>query len=125
MDVQERNPNVLVLAYLDDVFILGLPKASLGAFADLKSSLAQAGLVICDKKCEAHSAVAPKDWPDHLVFTSSGFEILGTPIGCDDYVSSTCEKIADSGHELCSKLALLDDPQGSYLLWKHCHLTRL
>ena len=125
VDVQERNPNVIVLAYLDDVFILGLPKASLRAFTDLKSSLAQAGLVICDKKCEAHSAVAPKDWPDHLVFKPSGFEILGTPIGCDDYVSSTCKKIADSGHELCSKLVLLDDPQGSYLLWKHCHLTRL
>ena len=40
-------PQVVILAYLDDIIILGLQEPTLHAFHDLKLSLAVAGLMVC------------------------------------------------------------------------------
>ena len=54
-----------------------------------------------------------------------GIIILGCPLGNDHFTTSTCLSIAAAGEELCSKLTSLDDLQCSFLLLKHCHVTRV
>jgi hypothetical protein len=52
------------------VYLVSTSGISFAAFADLKSSLVEADLIICNKKYEAYSAVAPNDGPVYPVFKS-------------------------------------------------------
>ena len=54
-----------------------------------------------------------------------GTEILGIPVGREQFVTEKCVKVAESSQELCSKLADLNDPQCSSLILRHCHVPRL
>ena len=123
--LQRHHSTVVILAYLDDVFICGPSLPCLAVFQDFKVSLAPAGLVICDRKCQAYSPSSQVGWPESISLTCSGMEILGTPIGDDDYITSQCLSFAESGRFLCGKLSELNDPQCALLLLRHCHNTRL
>ena len=50
--LQRDHHNVRILAYLDDIFILGEPDNAIDAGLALKASLSNIGLSICDGKCE-------------------------------------------------------------------------
>ena len=50
--LQLKHNKVQVLAYLDDIFLLGESDATVNAALHLKSSLTPLGLSICDQKCE-------------------------------------------------------------------------
>ncbi|CAI7910188.1 unnamed protein product [Closterium sp. NIES-53] len=67
---------VVLMAYADDITLLGDATACTAAFAHLTSALATLGLVHNPAKCAAWSAAAvdPSSVP-------SGVEILGSPIG--------------------------------------------
>ena len=45
-----------------------------------------------------------------------GIEILGIPIGSDQFVSSRCNEIAHSGSNFCIKLPELEDSQSAMFL---------
>ena len=112
LKLQDQNPGTVILAYLDDVFIVGPPHQSLSAFESFKSLIWSAGLKVCDHKCEVYGKALPGD---------CNF----SPVGNDAYVSMSCVEKAESGHDLCSQLLQLDDLQSSYLLLKFCHLTHM
>ena len=50
--LQKDHHNVHILAYLDDIFILGEPDNAIDAGLALKASLSNIGLSVCDAKCE-------------------------------------------------------------------------
>ena len=123
--IQADYPEIVVLAYLDDIFLLGNEGPVLDSFANLKLSLAEeSGLLIADQKCQIYSPgsteiLAP--FPRAV----EGSVLLGTPIGRFDFVASQCIEFAKSGSLLCQEIVSLDDPQSSMLLLRHCHTTRM
>ena len=94
-ELQKRHSEVIFLAYLDDVFILGQSDAILHALADLREALSSIGQVICDRKSEIY-------WPsqkgDQVLADNVNIPIradgiaLGVRIGNRDYVSYTCSE---------------------------------
>ena len=59
------------------------------------------------------------------VRTSIGIQILGIPIGHQEYVSKVCMEVVKSGNNLCQQLSDLNEPQGAMIVLRHCHTTRL
>ena len=51
--VQKKHRDLTVLAYLDDIFVVGHAAQAI-LLSDLKSSLQQLELQICDRKCELY-----------------------------------------------------------------------
>ena len=47
-----NHPSVTVLAYLDDVFLIGSLEEALASLDDLKSSFSSVGLKVAEGKCE-------------------------------------------------------------------------
>ena len=122
--VQAEHPEAVVLAYLDDVFIIGPESVSADAFDQLKSLFGAIHLVVADYKCEIfarRSASSDLQLPRR----SDGTVILGSPIGNEAFVSEKCLLFASQGKELCDKITTLEDPQCALLLLRHCHATRL
>ena len=78
-------------------------------------SLSQLGLLVCPSKCQAYCRDASVHWSSDVPISFSGIQILGSPIGDDDYIQTFCLSIAHSGADLCSKLPHLNDPQSSTL----------
>lgn len=46
-------------------------------------------------------------------------------MGNQTFITQTCVKAAESGQNLCSRLAELNDPQSATLLLRHCHVPRV
>ena len=124
VDIQNRRPDVVVLAYLDDVFVLGPGQIVLHAFDDLKASFSKLSLTVADHKCEIFSPISSLS-STPISCHSSGTTVLGSLLGPAVYVEETCLRQAKKGDELCRMLQYLDDPQCSLLLLRHCHATRL
>ena len=127
LDLQMGHPSIRVLAYLDDMFLIGPLDDVLLGLNDVESSLQEIGLTIATEKCELFCNKPPS--PLHLDkairVVSSGTYILGIPIGQPQYVIESCLDIARSGQGLCDQLVSLNDPQSGMLLLRFCHVTRL
>ena len=54
-NIQKSHSQVCLLAYLNDVILLGEARSVLAAFHDLKETYSAINLVIADKKCEMFS----------------------------------------------------------------------
>ena len=125
-NVQNSHPSVRVLAYLDEVFLLGEADV-LAAFCDLKKSFLAINLLIADKKCETFStssSTVVKGF-DGVPVSNEGALFLGSPIGTASFVTSSCTTIAQSKISLCNQLTKLDDVQSAMLLLRCCHVTSL
>ncbi|XP_062500486.1 uncharacterized protein LOC134177725 [Corticium candelabrum] len=126
VQIQNKNPQVQVLAYLDDVFVLGQEVNVLTAFNELKVAFSALGLDIADRKCEIYRPHTAPECPQNSIPTSSfGITILGSPIGMDSFVSEACVNSAEGGCHLCNKLVSLNDLQSAMLLLRYCHVSRL
>ena len=94
--------------------------------SDLKSMLlSHYHLRICDHKCELYHRQGDEGKFAPVPVFQQGIDVLGIPIGSDQFVSSRCIEIARSGSNLCTKLPELEDPQAAMLLLQHCHTPRL
>ena len=126
-NVQNSHPSVRVLAYLDDVFLLGEAEDVLAAFCDLKKSFLAINLVIADKKCEIFSPSSSTvvKGLDGVPVSNEGALFLGSPIGTASFVTSSCTTIAQSKISLCNQLTKLDDVQSAMLLLRCCHVPSL
>ena len=114
---------MIILAYLDDVFIHGPQEDALKALDDFKSLSAIIGLLVADSKCEVF--LPPSDSSlSSMPSTNVGTVVLGCPIGCSSFVSSHCISFVESGQLLCDKICQLGDAQCSMLLLRHCHVSR-
>ena len=124
--IQCKFQDIVVLAYLDDVILVGSSLNVLDAFASLKQEFGNVGLQIQDKKCELYCPL-PSAVPDLLStdipISHTGTKILGIPIGSHDFISNGCIDVANSGNVFRQQLSDLNEPQGAMLLLRHCHAT--
>ena len=128
-DLQSHNTEVTILAYLDDVYLLGSPDRVFHVFERLRSAFSDINLMIEEKKCEIYCSSSPLlstiSQSTSIPATSQGCRILGTPIGSSSYIIESCADVAQSGSNLCGKLLQLQDPQCGMLLLRYCHVTRM
>ena len=103
--LQADHPEVVVLAYLDDVFILGEESSALNLFESVKSSLSDIYLVVADKKCEIFSPWGPVT-PSSLPRCSDGSVVLGSPVGSDAFIESFCLQTSTKGQACATKPAV-------------------
>ena len=122
--LQAKFPEVVLLAYLDDVFIVGQNNMALQVFASLEESFLPLNLKINQSKCELLSLQGDSN-PSPIPTSTSGSVVLGSPVGTTSFVRSFCLSAAESGEDFCSRICNLDDSQSSVLLLRHCHSTRL
>ncbi|XP_062510478.1 uncharacterized protein LOC134186508 [Corticium candelabrum] len=127
VDLQSNFQAVRVLAYLDDVFLVGPAKHVLDAFSTLQPEFFKIGLEIQEAKCEIYCSHDKEDTSSEYTIhvSSEGIMILGTPIGKREYVARACSTIAEKMNDLCRQLVDLDNVQASMLLLRYCHTTRL
>ena len=109
--VAAAHPDCIVIAYMDDVHILGPPGSACAAFDLISQELGTVGLVVTPGKCQAYSPAAmdqvqslfPQEmWRPQgveaidsttLGLFAEGHLVLGTPVGSDAFVGRV---IADS-----------------------------
>ena len=127
--IYSLNKEVTILAYLDDVYLLGSPDRVFHVFERLRSAFSDINLMIEEKKCEIYCSSSPLlntiSESTSIPATSQGCRILGTPIGSSLYIIKSCSDVAQLGSNLCGKLLQLQDPQCGTLLLRHCHVTRM
>ena len=125
--LQEKHPHIHVLAYLDDVFLIGPLGQTIPALEDMKASFSNVGLTTANEKCEIYISedVDSCSTPVTIPISTSGTSILGVPIGDPENISSFCLEFAKSGKCLCDQLLNLDDPQEGMLLLRYCHVSRV
>ena len=123
--LQNDHPCVVVLAYLDDVFLVGPSDNVLAVFEDLKPMFHNIGLDIQDTKCESYNP-SSVEMESHtsIPITTEGISILGIPVGKEDFMSQACVTIAKHGENLCHQLLTLGT-QEAMLLLRFCHLPRM
>ncbi|XP_062518004.1 uncharacterized protein LOC134193210 [Corticium candelabrum] len=103
LDLEKDHPQIHVLAYLDDVFLLGNATDVLCAFHDLKGAFSSISLEIANHKCEIFcpSSTVAINESAGIPVNYQGSLFLGTPIGSSLFVESPCSIIAQSGNTLC------------------------
>ena len=121
--VQELHSATQLLAYLDDVFVIGSHADVLLALDALKGSFSAIGL----KKCELFGStkISFLQRPEGIKVLSYGTTILGVPVGHVEYVTENCLDFAKSCQTLCDQLLSLEDVQSGCLLLRYCHVTRM
>ena len=125
--LQKKHSNLTILAYLDDIFVVGYSQQYESVLTDLRKEFQTIYPKICDRKCEIYLPSAKENNVNRfsVPIVSSGVDILGVPIGNDSYVQSRCNKSAAAGEGLCSQLLYLNDPQSALLLLRYCHVPTL
>ena len=125
--IQKSHSQVRVLAYLDDVFLLGGAKSVLAAFYDLKETFSTINLFIADKKCKifSQSSSTAVEGFEEIPVSCERALFLGSPIGSMSFVTSSCATIAQSKLSLCDQLTKLDDVQSAMLLLRCCYVPNL
>eukprot|EP00854_Cymbomonas_tetramitiformis_P004989 gene4989-biopygen4955 len=93
------HPDMYIIAYLDDIHILGEPGRVWAAYDTIVLLLEGIGLHL-------NGAVEPLE----------GIQVLGVPIGSDAWVADKCVEIATKAGSILPKLARLNDPQVQLLL---------
>ena len=109
MDMQCSHPNVVILAYLDDVFILGTEH---DAFPDLKQSFGDLHLCIADRKCEIFAVAISRN---RLLCPVNRSEQQFSELPSVNLNTSTTSASVFKKAEIGSKISSLGDPQCSLL----------
>ncbi|CAI7847566.1 unnamed protein product [Closterium sp. NIES-54] len=112
---------VVLLAYADDITLLGDATACSADFVHLTSALAALGLVHNPGKCAAWSAAAidPSSVPPGISISEEGLQILGSPVGTPrGCAGAVRERLAAAAAPL--PLLAQMDPQLSLLLLTRC-----
>ena len=135
LDLSKKFPNIQINCwYLDDGILIveGLQvNAILDYFLEVGPSF---GLFLNLEKCEVISVYNLQN-PDHICnnnldfvnnlvkkIYSNGFEILGCPIGNQNYCELFLKKKLTKIRSLCDYILQLDNYQISYILLKYCAL---
>ncbi|KAK3268450.1 hypothetical protein CYMTET_23049 [Cymbomonas tetramitiformis] len=127
----DEHPDVFIMAYLDDIHILGPPDKVRAAYDTIFPLLRAARLelnvpkstVFCpDGACPEFDDVvdeAGTPMPGAAV-PLPGIKVLGIPVGSDRWVADKCVEMALAAGGILPKLARLDDPQVQLLLLRYC-----
>ena len=105
----------------------GEQRAVAGAFHFLKCAASEIVLEFNTTKCEVipaagHDATIIRDlFPYNVFFKDDGnYELLGGPIGTDDFCNEHTQKRVDKATELLKALRELPEPQVALILLWHC-----
>ena len=90
--LQQQHPNVTILAYLDDIYVVGPSNCCMSVLSDIKASFEKINLAICNRKCELYCPSGSFDSQVEIPVVIDGTEILETPIGSSSYVESNVLK---------------------------------
>ena len=82
----EKYNNLIVLAYLNDLFVVGKFARMQPFISDLQSSLKDVGLIVNEKKWELFNTSDSVQSLGFVPVVSHGTEILWIPIGCHQLV---------------------------------------
>ncbi|CAI7847058.1 unnamed protein product [Closterium sp. NIES-54] len=115
------HPRVVILAYADDITLLGKAEACTEAFLHLTAALLRIGLEHNLGKCEAWSAAAidPSTLPLSFPIAADGLRVLGSPIGT---LAGCASRVRERLAAAAEPLPLLSqmDPQLCLLLLTRC-----
>ncbi|CAI5497873.1 unnamed protein product [Closterium sp. Naga37s-1] len=117
----EAHPEVVILAYADDITLLGEAAACTRAFTHLTSALLSLGLEHNPEKCAAWSAahVDLASLPQHVPFSADGIRVLGSPIGPQPGCAAMVQERLSAAAEPLQLLSQMD-PQLCLLLLTRC-----
>ncbi|KAK3251882.1 hypothetical protein CYMTET_38804 [Cymbomonas tetramitiformis] len=118
----DEHPGVFIMAYLDDIHIIGPPDKARAAYGTIVPLLRAAGLELNVSKSTVYSPAGPcpefADVVDGVGAPMPGSEtplgwvkVLGIPVGSDQWVADKCVEMAFAARAVLPKLARLDDPQ--------------
>ncbi|XP_065832959.1 uncharacterized protein [Oscarella lobularis] len=116
--------NCHTVCYLDDAIILGEKSQVLATYQEIKRRLADIGLQLPEEKCEAFSFCDIEDWPIPVPIRR-GVDVLGSPIGSEEFVESSCLQKAKKASALLEKLPLLGDGQTANALLRSCANSKI
>ncbi|CAI7774209.1 unnamed protein product, partial [Closterium sp. NIES-54] len=122
----EAHPEVICLAYADDVTFLGESSSCAAAFTHFTGSLAKIGLTHNPAKCGAWSGRTPIDshLPEAVPPSGDGLKVLGSYIGTP---TETSAFVRSSLEGMCAPLGLIErmEPQLAGLLLSRCISRRV
>ncbi|CAI7742787.1 unnamed protein product [Closterium sp. NIES-53] len=125
-DTATTHPDVLCLAYADDVTLLGNTADSVAAFNHFTSNLTQLGLAHNPGKCAAWSRTAAEiaQLPPGVPFSQDGVQLLGSFVGPD---RGAAQFLSGQLRDMAKPLPLLEkaDPQVASLLLTRCISRRV
>ena len=117
----------LVFSYLDDLILAGSQQEVSGAFHSFKSTASQIGLDFNTSKCEVipaagnYASLDRSLFPVDISFRDDGnFELLGGPIGSEEFCNNHTQERVDKAVELLAALGELPDPQVALTLLRQC-----
>ena len=117
----------LVFSYLDDCCLAGEYHAVAAAHATLQAAAGQIGLQLNTQKCELippaglHHTIDRSLFPSDMIFCANAcFELLGGPIGTEEFCNSHTQHRVEKATRLLEQLGELPDPQVALLLLRHC-----
>ena len=113
-----------VRAYLDDVVGCGTVADLESFFSHLGPAAECAGLFITETKCELWGSgiMIPDESPLSNIPVADwdgGINLLGSPIGSDDFALSAAAKCLSKLRTALSKLCGLNKPRAAYLILRH------
>jgi hypothetical protein len=81
--LQDDFPGITIVAFMDDIFILGSKEQAQTAFVQLNEQLAHIALVVNQSKCRVYP-----EGPENLTVqvANDGIEVLGSPVGSLQFV---------------------------------------
>ena len=135
-EIQSRlQPGDVVVAYIDDVYVLTRPERARAVYDMVSEVLERVcgiqvnqGKLVCWNRsgAAAPEEIAQLDTPNHRVWRSdaqpadNGVVVLGAPIGGDAYVAAEGERAAQAEQPLLDGILALDSLQAAWLLLLYC-----
>ncbi|CAI7859391.1 unnamed protein product [Closterium sp. NIES-54] len=115
------HPRVVLLAYADDITLLGDAPHCAAVFDHLTAALASMGLLHNPAKCAAWSAapIDPASVPPGITVSTEGLQILGSPVGTTQGCAAAVRDRLTAAAEPLPLLAQMD-PQLCLLLLTRC-----
>ena len=84
---QDNHRDIVVSAYFDDIYLMGLPQSIDKALPELVSGLEQCGLQVNPRKCELfHPDAEDVEWAVAMNRQTDGVIMLGAALGSEDWV---------------------------------------
>ena len=114
--------------YLDDLCLAGTSQAVAQAISTLQAEIRNLGLSVSeDNKCEVIPTAGSQHTVDRHAFpstfkfiTTQCFELLGAPIGTDQFCQQHTRERTNKATKLLSAIGALPDPQVALLLLRYC-----
>ena len=121
---QDNHRDIVVSAYFDDIFLMGLPQSVDKALPELISGLEQYGLQMNPRKCELfHPDAENVKWAVGMKRQTDGVIVLGVALGSEDWVRNDYSSLTHQSESLINSILSMESKQCAFLLLKHCQLT--